>query len=142
MNPLFELRDRIKLSRVEFGKLVRKSKATIEKYESEISPSFAKQLADVAMEYGHPDLARAFRIAAGREKTCDSVDLGLLFPDEAEFLKQCLAIYRKPATDYERSVVVIVRELIKLKAQPSSVSKKALRRPARTSDGALNRTRG
>lgn len=117
MNPLFELRGRLKLSRVKFGKLVSKSEATIEKYESEISPQFASQLAKLADRHGHTDLAKIFSIASGKTVAPDRLSLGTLSSDEVSFLEACLSIYRRPANDYEKSVVVIVRELIKLRRQ-------------------------
>lgn len=115
MNPLCELRNRLNLSRVQFGKLVDKSEATIEKYESEISPEFAAQLAKVALEHGYADLEMLFNIAAGKERAPEQMNLATLSTDEVRFLEACLSIYRKPRNDYERSVVTIVRELIKLK---------------------------
>ena len=105
----------MKLSRVQFGKLVKKSKATIEKYESDISPQFAGQLATLANKHGHADLAVLFKIAAGKKHAPDGLDLAVLSPDEIEFLKGCLALYRKPRDDYDKSVVTIVRESIKLR---------------------------
>jgi transcriptional regulator with XRE-family HTH domain len=115
MNPLCELRKRLNLSRVQFGKLVDKSEATIEKYEAEISPEFAAQLGKIADKHGYVDLARLFNIAAGKERPPEELDLTALTPDEVGFLEACLSIYRKPANEYERSVVTIVRELIKLR---------------------------
>lgn len=115
MNPLYELRDRMKLSRVEFGELVKKSEATIEKYESGLSPRFADQLARLASKHGHADLAKLFKIAAGKKRAPDGLDLAVLSPDEIEFLNGCLAIYRNRSDDYDRSVVTIVRESIKLR---------------------------
>ncbi len=115
MNPLFELRNRLNLSRTQFAGLVHKSEATIEKYESEIGPDFARQLAKLASKHGHADLVKLFNIAAGKEQTAQELDLADLSPDELLFLEACLSIYRKPRSDYERSVVTIVRELIKLR---------------------------
>ncbi|MGA8025973.1 MAG: helix-turn-helix transcriptional regulator [Bryobacteraceae bacterium] len=115
MNPLFELRRRLNLSRVEFGKLVDKSEATIEKYEAEISPEFAAQLAKVASKHGFGDLTKLFNIAAGKQRAPDELDLSKVSADEVAFLHACLSIYRKPASEYERSVVTIVRELINLR---------------------------
>lgn len=117
MNPLFELRNRLNLSRTQFAELVHKSEATIEKYESEIGPDFAKQLARLANKHGHADLAKLFHIAAGKEQSAQELDLADLSPDEVLFLEACLSIYRKPRSDYEKSVVTIVRELIKLRAK-------------------------
>jgi transcriptional regulator with XRE-family HTH domain len=114
MNPLCELRNRLKLSRVQFGKLVDKSEATIEKYEAEISPEFATQLARIADKHGYADLEMMFNIAAGKERAPKELDLATLSSDEVGFLRACLSIYRKPRNEYERSVVTIVRELIKL----------------------------
>lgn len=115
MNPLAELRNRLNLSRVQFGRLVDKSDATIEKYEAEISPEFAANLGKVAEKHGYPDLAMLFNIIAGKEPPPKELDLASLSSDEVKFLEACLSIYRKPANDYEKSVVTIVRELIKLR---------------------------
>jgi transcriptional regulator with XRE-family HTH domain len=117
MNPLYELRERLNLSRVQFGKLVDKSEATIEKYEAEISPEFAAQLAKLAERHGYYDLALLFNITAGNERAPNKLELAELGSDEIVFLRACLSIYRNPENDYERSVVTIVRELIKLKEQ-------------------------
>jgi len=115
MNPLSELRDRLKLSRVEFGELVNKSEATIEKYESGLSPRFANQLANLAKKHGHPDLAKLFKIAAGKDSPPDGLDMKALAPDEIDFLQGCLKIYRNRKDNYYGSVVTIVRESIKLR---------------------------
>jgi transcriptional regulator with XRE-family HTH domain len=115
MNPLCELRNRLNLSRVQFGKLVDKSEATIEKYEAEIGPEFAAQLAKLATKHGYADLEMLFNIVAGKESAPNELDLATLSSDEVGFLEACLLIYRQPRNDYERSVVTIVRELIKLR---------------------------
>jgi transcriptional regulator with XRE-family HTH domain len=115
MNPLCELRKRLNLSRVQFGKLVDKSEATIEKYEAEISPDFAAQLAKIADKHGYADLALLFNVSAGKEHAPEELNLADLSLDEVVFLTACLSIYRRPANEYEKSVVTIVRELIKLR---------------------------
>ena len=126
MNPLYELRDRMKLTRVEFGALVKKSEATIEKYESQIAPKFSEQLARVARKHGHPDLAKLFKIASGKEQAPDDLNLAILSPDELEYLKKSLSLYRKPANDYERSVITITRELFKLRSQASKIPRRGV----------------
>ena len=115
MNPLYMLRDRMKLSRAQFGELVGKSEATIEKYESDISRQFASQLARLAKKHGHDDLVDSFKVAAGETRRAQTLDLAALASNEIAFLKACLSIYRAPANDYEKSVITIVRELIKLR---------------------------
>lgn len=117
MNPLVELRNRLGLSRVQFAKLVNKSDATIEKYESEISAEFAALLGKIAEKHGYSDLAMLFNVAAGKDRAPEAIDLAALSPDEIRFLEACLSIYRNPANDYEKSVITIVRELIKLRAR-------------------------
>ena len=117
MNLLCELRNRLNLSRVQFGRLVDKSEATIEKYEAEIGPDFAGQLAKLAQKHGFGDLAQLFNVMAGKERA-SQLDAARLSADEVDFLVACLSIYRKPANDYEKSVVTIVRELIKLRKVP------------------------
>jgi hypothetical protein len=115
MNPLCELRARLNLSRVQFGKLVNKSEATIEKYEAEVSQEFAARLAKLAIKHGYGDLEMLFNIAAGKEPDRKKLDLATISSDEFAFLESCLSLYRNPRNDYERSVITIVRELIKLR---------------------------
>ena len=55
INPIRDLRDRLNLTRDEFGERVGMSASTIAKYDSDPLPELHRKLAQIASEAGHED---------------------------------------------------------------------------------------
>lgn len=116
MNPLRELRARLRISKAELARKVGKSEPTIEKYEAELPAELARSLGDLANNAGHQDLKHMFDLLSGQKiSPASELDLKDLDPDERELVELVVSMYRRPSNELEKTAVQLLRNIRGLK---------------------------
>lgn len=108
-NPIRELwQNRLGTTRDEFAKRVGRSASTLERFDSDPTPDLLRELARVADEEGHHDLALLFRRQAGDAPPAE-LDLEDITTAERDVLLNALRVLRDP--DMSLNFPELVRRL-------------------------------